>query len=436
MYRHLFPPLACAALAAAWMAAGCERAPAPVPPEPLAVDVCLPVRREVGDARDFTGRTDAVFSTDIRARVTGYLVKMPFREGAEVHKDDLLFEIDPRPYQAQVDRAAADVVLMEAKLKLAKADNARAKNIYRMNPGAISLQDLDKYQAAEEEAVAAVASSKANLQYYKLNLGFCTVTSPIDGMVSRYYFTLGNLANQDQTLLTTVVSVDPVYAYFDVDERTLLEIANLLNKKELHLRPRPSDLAALIASAAAQAGGGSGPWQAGWTAETLIEAPDIPVLLGLQGEQGYPHKGTINFINNKVDPLTGTITVRGAFPNPKGEGGVRLLRGGMFARIRLPLGRPRTALLVADRALVTDQGYKNVFVVDAQNKIRYRRVQPGPLQEDGLRVILEGVRPDDRVAVSNLQMVREGLEVAPVRGPMPTVPAPGPRKPPAGKNEK
>ncbi len=393
MYR-LFPLFACAALAA-----GCAHEPPPPSPEPLPVDVSQPLRRDVADYVDFTGRTDAVFSTDIRARVTGYLVKMPFQEGAEVKKDDVLFEIDPRPYQAQYDRAAADVVLQEAKLKLAKADNVRAKSIYKMNPGAISLQDLDKYQAAEEEAVAAVAAAKANLETYKLNLGFCSVTSPIDGMVSRYYFTLGNLANQDATVLTTVVSVDPVYAYFDMDERTLLYIEDMLNLKKIHLDPVKSD---------------------------------IPVFLGLQGEKGYPHKGTINFLNNKVDPLTGTITVRGTFPNPKGEGGVRVLRGGMFARIRLPLGKPRPALLVADLAIVTDQGYKNIFVVDNENAIRYRRVRPGPLQEDGLRVLeSDTVREDDWVAVSNLQMVREGMKVSPIRGEMPTVPAAGSSKPAA-----
>ncbi len=404
MYFRLFSLSACAGLAAV-LAAGCAHEPPPPPPELLTVDVSHPVRRDIADYRDFTGRTDAVFSTDIRARVTGYLVKMPFKEGAEVKKDDVLFEIDPRPYQAQLDRAAADVVLQEAKLKLAKADNARAKNIYKMNPGAISLQDLDKYQAAEEEAAAAVAASKANLETYKLNLGFCTVTSPIDGMVSRYLFTLGNLANQDATVLTTVVSVDPVYVYFDMDERTMLEIITLLNRKEIHLDPQKSD---------------------------------IPVYLGLQGEKGYPHKGTINFLNNKVDPLTGTITVRGTFPNPKGEGGARQLKGGMFARIHLPLGEPRPALLVADRAILTDQGYKNVFVVDAENRIRYRRVTPGALQDDGLRVLeSDTVRDDDWVAVTNLQMVKEGLEVRPVKGPMPTLPAPGKKKPPvAEKSDK
>ncbi len=387
MDRRFLPLLACAVLLT-----GCHHPPQPPAPEPLTVDVSQPVERAVTDYVDFTGRTDAVFSTDIRARVTGYLVKMPFKEGDEVKKDDLLFQIDPRPYQAQFDRAAADVVLQEAKLKLAKADNVRAKNIYKMNPGAISLQDLDKYQAAEDEAKAAVDASKANLETYKLNLEFCKVTSPIDGMVSRYYFTLGNLANQDQTVLTTVVSVDPVYAYFDMDERTLLSIKNLLNEKKLSLGPDRSN---------------------------------IPVLLGLQGEKGYPHKGTINFVNNKVDPLTGTITVRGTFPNPKGPGGARLLQGGMFARIRLPLGKPRPALLVADRALVTDQGLKNVFVVDAENKVQYRRVTPGPLQEDGLRVIEEGLKAGEWVAVSGLQMIRPKMVVHPSPIPMPTILVPG-----------
>ena len=197
-------------LSAVWAAlSGCNGRPAEkTDVSPPVVAVSKPIERSVADYVDFTGRTDAQFSTDIRARVTGYLVEVkdPFVEGAEVKKDSLLFQIDPRPYQALFDQAQAQVTLAKAKLKLAKADNVRAKNIFEMNPGAMSQQDLDKYQAAEEESLAAVAAAVAALESHRLNLDFTRVTSPIDGQVSRQYLTLGNLVNQDQTLLTTVVS--------------------------------------------------------------------------------------------------------------------------------------------------------------------------------------------------------------------------------------
>ena len=173
------------------------------------------------DYVDFTGRTNAVNSVDIRARVSGYLVQMPFKEGAEVKKGDLLFEVDPRPYQAQYDQAVGQVNLYKAQLELAKANYARDQEVAK-TPGAVSVQQLDQDKAAVDEADAAVKAFQASLEVYKLNLSFTKVTSPIDGQVSRYFLTLGNLVVQDQTLLTTVVSLDPMYVYFDVDEGTVL----------------------------------------------------------------------------------------------------------------------------------------------------------------------------------------------------------------------
>ncbi|MBI2824448.1 MAG: efflux RND transporter periplasmic adaptor subunit [Planctomycetia bacterium] len=377
-------------LAMVWLApllaAGCRHsaldqgeAPPPV------VTVSQPVKRDVTDYIDYTGRTDSVNTVDVRARVTGYLVKMPFKEGSEVKKNDLLFEVDPRPYKAQLDQAEGQLELAKARLKLAKADNARAK-VIAQTPGAISKQDLDKYEAAEEEAMAEVAAATANLETYKLNLDFCEVISPIDGLVSRYFFTLGNLVNQDQTLLTTVVSLDPMYAYFDVDERTLLRVRNAINAGKL---------------------------------KPVRDTEEIAVLMGLQGEEGYPHQGVVNFVNNKVDPFTGTITLRGVFANPKPETGVRLLSAGLFVRIRLPLGEPHPALLVTDRAIGTDQGLKFIYVVDADNTVQYRRVTLGALQDDGLRVVTEGLKSDDWVVVAGLQQVRPKMVVSPERVEMP-----------------
>lgn len=374
--------------------AGCEHRPDVVnPTDAPVVSVSLPVEKDVTDHVDFTGRTEAVSTTDIRPRVTGYLVKMPFKEGTEVKAGDVLFEIDPRPYQAQLDRAQGEVVLAEARLKLAKADNARAKGIAKMNPGAISQQDLDKYQAAEEEADASVKASKANLESYKINLDFTKVLSPIDGVVSRYYLTLGNLVNQDQTVLTTVVSEDPIYVYFDVDERTMLRILRLILAKKLD--PAPVD-------------------------------KNDPLLLGLADEEGFPHTGWLDFANNKVDPFTGTIMVRGVFPNPKGASRA-LLRPGMFVRIRLPLGKPHPAILLTERAVGSDQDQKFVYAINPQDEVERRNVQLGDLQ-DGLREVQEGLKPGERIVVSALQRVKPGLKVRPKVIDMPLPPKAQPGK--------
>ncbi|HEY4310960.1 MAG TPA: efflux RND transporter periplasmic adaptor subunit [Pirellulales bacterium] len=364
---------------------GCGRRQAPPSDSgPPIVDVSRPVQRKVVDYIDYTGRTDAVYSVDIRPRVTGYLTKMPFREGSDVKEGELLFEVDPRPYQAQLDQALGQLELAKARLKVAQANNSLAKETGK-TPGAISVQDVNKYEAAEEEALADVDAAKANVEVNRLNREFCEVKSPIDGQVSRYYFTLGNLVNQDQTLLTTVVSLDPIYAYFDVDERTLLRIRNAINAGKL--RPR-------------------GPGE-------------IPIMMGLQGEPGYPHDGIVNFINNKIDPYTGTITLRGKFDNKEPKNGVRLLSPGLFVRVRIPLGEPHEALLVTDRAVGTDQGLKYLYVVDAQNKVQYRRVTLGPLEDDGLRVIADGLQADDWVAISGLQQIRPLMEVKPEQISMP-----------------
>ena len=204
------------------------------------------------------------------------------------------------------------------------------------------------------------------------------MTSPIDGQVSRYYLTLGNLVTQDQTLLTTVVSLDPMYAYVDVDEPTVLRVRRAINAGRIK------------------------PYGTG----------HIPILMGLQGEEGFPRKGIVDFVNNQVNPTTGSILARGVFDNPLPPGGRRLLMPGMFVRIRLPIGQPHPALLVIDRAIGSDQGLKYVYVVDAQSKIEYRRVETGPLESDGLRVDhRQGLKPDELVVVGGLQQVRPHMEV-------------------------
>jgi multidrug efflux system membrane fusion protein len=458
MSRQFSPLLRCLCLVSAGLLAGCGQTTGPAEsPELPVVPVSRPVPRDVTDYVDYTGRTAAVYPVDIRARVSGYLVRVAFKEGLEVKEGDLLYEIDPQPYQAQFDAASAQVSLNEAALRLARANYARAYREYTRNPGSISAEQIDTYRAQEAQAVANVGVAQANLKTAKLNLGWTRVTSPISGQVGRTYYTAGNLVNQDVTLLTTVVSVDPMYAYFDMDERTILRVRTAINEGRI-IVPKNRE--------------------------------DIPILMGLENETGYPHQGTFNFVNNTVNPQTGTISVRGLFANPHrpvlpyvvahvaGAGGLaslnavapgallqpvvasgaalidtsavpslpggrRLLSPGMFVRIRVPLGQPRPALLVADRAVGSDQGLKFVYVVDAEHKVRYRRVSTGPLQDDGLRVIEEGLGYDDRVVVGALQQVRPGMEVEPeeMAMPAPGTPAGGqapspvsgkPQPPPSG----
>jgi multidrug efflux system membrane fusion protein len=415
---------------------GCGHTPeSSSPPDLPVVPVSRPVSREVTDYVDYTGRTAAVEAVDVRARVSGYLVAVPFKEGSEVKKGDLLADIDPRPYQAQLDAARAQVSYAEASARLAAANYLRASREMSRQPGSISVEQVETYRAQEAEAVASLGLARANRETAQLNLGWTRVTSPIDGQVSRRYYTVGNLVSQDQTLLTTVVSVDPMYAYFDMDERTVVRIREAVNAGTIRF-PR--------------------------------EREEIPILMGLENQAGYPYRGSFDFANNMVNPATGTISIRGVFANPRpsflayrvgqaaaaGPGsltaaappalqsavalavaeldasaepslppGRRILSPGMFVRIRVPLGQPHPALLVAERAIGSDQGLKFVYVVDAEHKVRYRRVTQGPLQEDGLRVV-RGLEPDDWVVVGALQQVRPRMEVEPEEMPMPALDTP------------
>jgi multidrug efflux system membrane fusion protein len=410
--ESLLAAICCSLLAAA---VGCQpnAAARKGPTEAPAVPVSYPVQREVTDYVDFTGRTDAMESVDVRARVTGYLLAAPpdqekvkgtgryFKEGSDVKEGDTLFVIDPAPYKAQFDQAVSQVKLNEASLKLARTNYDMDKVISQRQPGAVSAQQLAADRAAVEEAVARVKAAEASTEVYKLNLGFTKITAPIDGQISRSYLTVGNLINQDQTLLTTIVKLDPMYAYFDLDEPTLIRIREAINAGKL----KP------------------------------LRDGTMPVHMGLQGEKGHPHEGTINFVNNQVNPTTGSISVRGIFANPKPSHGEQLLSPGMFVRIRLPMGQPTPALLVIDRAIGSDQGLKYVYVLDANNTVQHRRVVTGALQTDGLRVvesykevvneegkmIPQGLRPDELVVVGALPQIRPRMKVRPDQTAMPTL---------------
>jgi multidrug efflux system membrane fusion protein len=358
------------------------------PANPPAVPVSQPVWREVTDYVDFTGQTKAVHSVDIVPRVTGYLVEMPFREGAEVKKGDLLFVVDRRPYKAQLDQAKGQVNLYQAQLKIARTTLVRDRAISSMRPGSISPQQLDQEQAVADEAKARVDAFEKAMEISRLNHEFTRVMSPIDGQISYYQKTVGNLVNQNQTRLTTIVSVDPMYVHFEMDEPTLLRYRRAVNEGRVHV---PKD------------------------------RTKVPVLMGLQGEDGFPHQGTINFVDNQVNPMTGSILVRGVFPNPKSKGGHRLLSPGRFARIRLPIGEPHQALLVIDRAIASDQGRKYVYVLDAENRAQSRRITTGALQDDGLRVIDQGLKADDWVVSGGILQVRPRMVIKAERVPMPAL---------------
>jgi multidrug efflux system membrane fusion protein len=391
------------ALSGSILLAGCQRRRAePAPPAPPVVPISHPVSRQVTDYVDYPSQTETINSVDITPRASGYLVKVPFKEGTEVKKNDLLFEVDPRPYKAAFQQAQAQVRLQQANLRLAESELVRA----RRAGTAVTPEDVEKSRATVATSSASLESAKATLETARLNLGFTKVTSPIDGRVSRIRRTIGNLVIQDQTVLTTVVSLDPIYAYFNMDARTLLKIRTAINQGKIKV---PSDRS------------------------------DIPVYLGLEGEEGFPHQGNLNFVNNQINPGTSTISVRARFDNPQPSGGVRLLSPGMFVRIRLPIGQPHQALLVIDRALGSDQGRKFVYVVDENDTIQYRGVETGPLQPDGLRVIVSGVKADDWV-VGALPQIRPNMKVQTDRIAMPNLagpPAPGqrPQPPPPGHDQ-
>jgi RND family efflux transporter MFP subunit len=355
---------------------GCARVPSGAPEAaPTPVTVSRPVERDITDYVDFTGRTAAVDSVELRARVWGYLDKVNFKEGALVKEGDVLFEIDPLTYRATLNQAEGNLASAEARVERLDADFARARPLLRR--GAISREEYDKVVGDRGEAAASREALKAAVERAKLDLQYTKVIAPISGRTSRYVVTTGNLVQAgDQgggTLLTTIVSVDPMYAYFDVDEYTALRVRRLVRE-----------------------GKSDSPRDGGF-----------PVFLGLANEEGHPHRGTINFVDNQVNPRTGTIRVRGVFPNKE-----QVLLPGLFARVRAPIGRSHKALLVSERAIDTDQGLKVLYVVNEKNEVVSRPVRLGALH-DGLREITEGLKPDERVIVNGLQQVRPGVTVEP-----------------------
>ncbi len=360
-------------------AVGCGPAPAQpssAPPAPEVL-VSLPVSREVADYVDFPGRIEAVNSIEVRARVTGYLDKVYFQEGAEVKQGDLLFEIDPRPYKAELARTEGNIVQSEGRLRRMEAEHQRATSL--LPKGNISREDFDRIAGDRTEARGALAVAKANRDMAELNVGFTQVRAPLSGRISRRYIDPGNLVKADETPLTTIVSLDPIYAYFDADERTTLRLQRLVRAQKIK-----------------------------WSLKA-----GVPVTLGLADEEGFPRQGTITFADNRLDPDTGTWRLRGQFANTDFA-----LSPGLFVRLRAPIGEPYPAILVSEQALGTDQGQKFVYVVNDKSQVEYRRVKVGSLH-GGLRVITENLKPKEKIVVSGLQRVRPDMEVSPTLVEMP-----------------
>jgi RND family efflux transporter MFP subunit len=365
---------------------GCASSDLPVaetPPPP--VTVSQPVVRDVTEQDDYEGRIGAVETVEVRARVRGYLDKVNFQDGQMVKKDDLLFEIDPRPYKAALDAAEAQKVAAEAALKFTRAELQRVRGLVARNSA--SREELDVWIGKEAVAAADVQKTEAGVEQAKLDLDFTTIKAPIGGKISRTQVTQGNLINAGggETLLTTIVTVDPMYVYFDVDERALLRYRRDVRKSKTE----------------------------GGDAQSSLKELNIPVLVGLEGEDGYPHRGTLDYADNRVNPSTGTIQVRGVLPNEKG-----VLDAGMRARVRIPVGDPRKSLLVTERAVGTDQGRRFMYVVNGKQEVERRDVVLGRLT-DGLQVVKEGLAPEDWVIVNGIQRVRDGMKVAPKQAPMP-----------------
>lgn len=346
----------------------------PVVPPPPGVSVAQPIAREIVDFEEFTGRLQAVSEVEVRARVRGFLMNVAFTEGAEVKEGDVLCEIDPRPFQADVEAAQGKVAQWEAKLTRAIADVERNQRL--LPKGAASQKDLDTAIADRGEARAAIQTAQGELDRAKLDLEFTKITAPIGGRIGRALVTKGNLVTPGDTLLATIVSQDPIYVYFDVDERAFL--------------------------AYQKTGGGT-------DRPTNVKDAKIKVSLGLASEDGLPHEGQLDFADNRVDPTTGTIRVRAVFSNAN-----RAFTPGLFARLRVPVGDKYQALLVPERAIGTDQGQKYVLAVTDKNVVEYRPVKLGPLRDD-LRVIQSGLAPGDTIIVAGLQRARPGATVTPQR---------------------
>ncbi|MCQ6256594.1 multidrug efflux RND transporter periplasmic adaptor subunit MexE [Pseudomonas sp. Q11] len=361
------------ALMAVLVMSACGKTPDTAASMPAAkVSVAKVLEQPVNEWDEFTGRLEAPETVEIRPRVSGQIDNVAFTEGALVKKGDLLFQIDPRPFQAEVRRL--DAQLAQARATATRSENEAKRGERLRLSNAISAELADSRTSAAQEARAAAAAIQAQLDLAKLNLSFTRVTSPISGRVSRADITAGNLVTADVTPLTSVVSTDKVYAYFDADERVFLKYTRLAREGQ--------------------------------------RGQATPVYMGLSNEEGNPHLGHMNFIDNQVNPQTGTIRGRAVFDNKDGA-----YTPGLYARLKLVGSGTYSAVLINDEAVGTDLGKKFVLVMDADNKPAYRSVELGPKIE-GLRIVRNGLSKDDTIIVKGLQRARPGSPVTPETIPM------------------
>lgn len=345
-------------------------------PPPPAVTVAEVIARPLHHWDELTGELQAVNTVEVRPRVSGFIDSVEFIEGARVRKGQVLFQIDPRPFQIEIERLDAELKRAHSKLDYATAGHARAERLFAQN--AIAREEYEQLTSAETEASGDVGSLNAQLHAARLNLEYTHVRSPIDGHVSRAVITSGNLVS-NTNLLTTVVSDDPIYAYFDTDEATYLRF---VRQERGDRTPSPG-----------AAGHGQSPSAS-------------PVFMGLVGEQGYPHQGLLDFIDNQVDARSSTIHVRAVFDNKDGR-----FTPGLFARIKLVANDSYNAILIDERAVGNDLGKKFVLVLKPDSTLEYRPVTLGT-RIDGLRVVEEGLTAADTIVVNGLQHVMPGAKVA------------------------
>jgi RND family efflux transporter MFP subunit len=366
------PGLPASVAAIALALSGCGGPSGPKQPLPPEVDVAKPQVREITDWDEYTGRLAAVDTVEIRARVNGYLQSMHFHEGALVEKGDLLFVIDPRPYEAIADQTRAEVSRAEIRLQLSSNDLERAHRLFSSK--AISEEELDARSKGNQAATAELLAARAAVRAAELDVEFTRVHAPISGRIGRELVSQGNLVSggsPQSTLLTTIVSLDPIHVYFTADERAFLRYERL-NQEGVRESSR-----------------------------TVAN----PVRLQLSDEQGFPHVGQMDFVDNRVDEATGTMQGRAIFPNPGG-----FLTPGLFARVQL-LGRgPYEALLIPEAAIASDQAQRFVFVVDLSNVVQRRTIELGRRVGE-LRIVAHGLAPDDFVVVNGIQRARHGLAV-------------------------
>ena len=362
------------------MITACEQKNTYVEPPPPEVTVAEPLQQEVTEYLEFTGNTRAFEEVELRARVAGFLDSMHFTPGTHVDLGDLLFVIDPREYEAELNASTAELNAGKAMEHRAKIEYDRAQRVYKKGAGRET--DVVKWRGERDVALARIERAKAKLERAKLNLSYTRITAPISGRVSRNYVDIGNLVGEgEQTLLTTVSRWDPMFVYFNLNENDLLRLMGMYRSRVQEKGYDPEE-------------------------ESDSQA-EIPLFLGLANEDGYPHEGIYDFAETGLDPSTGTLQLRGVFPNP---GPVHVLIPGLFVRLRLPIDKRENALLVTERAVGSDQSGRFLLVVNSENVVEKRPIRSGQLV-DGLRVIEEGLQPGEPVIVKGIQRARPGGKV-------------------------